>query len=235
MSERTSIAWTDKTWNPWRGCTKIDPGCKNCYMFREQERYGKDPSVVVRCKTWGDPIKWQRQAWQDGTRPLVFTCSWSDWFHAAADDWRAEAWALVKACPNLTFQILTKRADRISEHLPSDWGNGYPNVWLGVSICERSGLWRADLLRSVPARVRFISYEPALGPIAGELGLAGIHWVIYGGESGPGFRSEDKQWARDMHAACTAAGVAFFHKQSAALQSGWGAKLDGQIVQQFPA
>ena len=235
MSEQSIIAWTQNTWNPWRGCTKIDPGCKNCYMFTAQARYGRDPSQVVRTKTWGEPLRWQAQAAAAGRQTMVFTCSWSDWFHADSDAWRDEAWAVVRACPNLTFQILTKRAERIRENLPADWDEGYPNVWLGVSISELKGAWRADELREVPARVRFISYEPALGPLADTLDLTGIHWLIYGGESGPGYRPEDKQWARDILASCRASGTAFFHKQSAGPRTEMGIELDGQIVREFPS
>src|SRR3954453_10344582 len=88
LSEREEIEITPHTWNPWRGCTRISPGCKNCYMFRDQERYGRDPSVVVRTKTWGEPLRWQRKAEAAGRAGLVFTCSWSDWFHEDADPWR---------------------------------------------------------------------------------------------------------------------------------------------------
>src|SRR5688572_899551 len=118
MSIRTIIAWTEHTFNPWRGCTKISPGCKICYMFPGQKRYGRDPTTVVRTKTWGDPLKWQREAAAAGRTETVFTCSWSDWFHENADEWRDEAWDLIKRCPNLQFQILTKRHDRILGHLP---------------------------------------------------------------------------------------------------------------------
>jgi protein gp37 len=234
MGDKTIVAWTNKTFNPWRGCTKIDPGCRNCYMFTAQSRYGRDPNIVTRTKTWGDPVRWQAEAAREGKQTLVFTCSWSDWFHADADEWRSEAWRLVKSCPNLTFQILTKRADRIAANLPPDWGEGYPNVWLGVSISESKGAWRSDELRKIPARVRFISYEPALGPLADTLDMTGIHWVIAGGESGPGFRPMDLQWARDMRDKCRASGVAYFFKQSAAPRTEMGIELDGQIVREFP-
>lgn len=121
MGQKTIISWTNRTWNPWRGCTKISPGCKNCYMFTAQTRYGNDPSVVVRTKTWKDPFRWQREAEKNDRQELIFTCSWSDWFHEDADEWRPEAWEIVRSCPNLVFQILTKRPDRIEEKLPADW------------------------------------------------------------------------------------------------------------------
>ncbi|MGO8696847.1 MAG: DUF5131 family protein [Limisphaerales bacterium] len=234
MGENTNIAWTERTWNPWRGCTKVDPGCKYCYMFSAQGRYGLDPSVVVRTKTWGDPRKWQRNAQAKGRLERVCTCSWSDWFHKDADGWRPEAWQLVKNCPNLHFQILTKRADRIAGSLPSDWGSGYPNVWLGVSISEEKGLWRADDLRKIPAKVRFISYEPALGPLD-ALDLTGVHWVIFGGESGPDFRPMKIEWARAMRDKGKAAHVPFFYKQSTGRLPETGIELDGQIIREYPA
>jgi protein gp37 len=235
MADKTNIGWTERTWNPWYGCHKVSPGCKNCYMFREQLAYGGEPNVVKRSKTkFNDPLKWQRGLAGTGKAQMVFTCSWSDWFIEEADPWRAEAWDIIRRCPSLTFQILAKRAERILAHLPADWGEGYPNVWLGVSIEDGDYLWRADYLRAVPAAVRFVSYEPALGPLGG-LALDGLHWVIYGGESGPGFRPEDKQWARDMRDRCRAAGVAFFHKQSAGPFPERGVELDGEALKAFPA
>jgi protein gp37 len=143
-------------------------------------------------------------------------------------------WALIRRTPWLTWQLLTKRPERIAANLPKDWDDGWPNVWLGVSIENAEYVWRADLLRKIPAAIRFVSYEPALGPLAQALRLDGLHWIIYGGESGPGFRPEDKQWARDMRTACLEHGVAFFHKQSAAYRTEIGIELDGRIVREYP-
>lgn len=179
MGERTNIEWTDATWNPFRGCTKVSPGCASCYMFRDQERYGRDPSVVVRAApaTFNAPLKWQRDRLKlpvGERRPLrVFTCSWSDWFHADADPWRAEAWDIIRATPLITYQILTKRPERIAACLPADWGSGYPNVWLGVSA--ENQYWydqRMTILVTVPARLRFVSAEPLLKPLDLRLDLA---------------------------------------------------------------
>jgi protein gp37 len=233
MSEQTIIAWTEHTWNPWRGCTKVSPGCAHCYMFTAQARYGRDPARVIRTKTWYQPIRWQRAAAAAGRIERVFTCSWSDWFHVDADPWRAEAWAIVKACPSLHFQILTKRDDRIVSNLPPDWGKGYPNVWLGVSIENDRHVYRADRLRDIPAAVRFISAEPVLGPMP-SLDLRGIDWLIVGGESGPKFRPMDHQWARELRQKAKRAGVAFFFKQSAAPRTEMGIELGGAIVRQYP-
>lgn len=199
------------------GCTKVSPGCAHCYMFREQRQYGNDPELVRRSKTtFNKPLKWAEGK-------LVFTCSWSDWFHETADPWREDAWDIVRRCPQHTFQILTKRPELIADRLPADWGDGYPNVWLGVSVENSRYTWRADVLREIPAALRFISAEPLLGslflkprpldrfapagsPTADDvseggaptrerapLDLTGIGWVIVGGESG--FRKD----ARPLH------------------------------------
>jgi protein gp37 len=248
MGEASAIEWTDSTWNPWRGCTKVDPTCADCYMFTEQRRYGRDPSVVVRCtpQTFNAPLsrKWatkRAECIADHGRHLVFTCSWSDWFHEDADPWRDEAWDVIRRCPDSVFQVLTSRPERILEHLPADWGDGWPNVWMGVTIGTRKFVHRADLLRAVPAAVRFLSCEPLLGPLrydsrgqtgpematrcvpcwatgdplAPQLDLTDIDWVIVGGESGgrPGRRLVDEdgtpiphklEWVRAIRDACKA-------------------------------
>lgn len=196
MGEQTEISWTDATWNPWRGCTKVSEGCDYCYMFRDQTRYGRTPEVVLRAApaTFNAPLKWERKRdprTNGGVTPdaphRVFTCSWSDFFHPDADVWRPEAWQIIRDTPHLTYQILTKRPNRIRYSLPADWGDGYPNVWLGTSV-ERDGLgYRAMQLGRVPARVRFLSCEPLLGPLTSLswwLGKGRIKWVIVGGESG---------------------------------------------------
>jgi len=233
MGKASIIAWTSRTWNPWRGCTKISPGCAHCYMFTAQERYGRDPNVVTRTKTWRDPLKREREAAAANRIDLVFTCSWSDWFHIDADPWRDEAWQLVKRCPHLHFQILTKRHERIADHLPADWGQGYANVWLGVSIENDRFVHRADALREIPAAVRFISAEPLLSPLP-SLNLDRIDWVIVGGESGPDYRPMRTEWVRELRERCDSAGVSFFYKQSAAPRTEMGIELDGQIVRFYP-
>lgn len=198
MGETSAIEWTDATWNPWRGCRKVSPGCKHCYMFRDQERYGRDPR-------------------------MVFTCSWSDWFIEEADTWRDEGWNIIKRTPHLTYQILTKRPERILDHLPTDWGDGYLNVWLGTSVENQEYAdRRIPLLLEVPAVVRFLSCEPLLGPIDfrkvpgfNRVGLdLSNWWVIAGGESGyPGhFRPAELDWFRSLLDQCKTAGVPFFLK-----------------------
>jgi protein gp37 len=252
MGDTSTIEWTDATWNPWRGCTKVSPGCAHCYMFREQRRYGRDPTIVTRCSpaTFNAPLRWREGR-------MVFTCSWSDWFHEDADEWRDEAWAIVQATPWHTYQILTKRPERILEHLPASWDeNGWSNVWLGVSIENRRYINRADVLREVPAAVRFISAEPLLGPLlydcdCGEvyfphwrgddmhedlpqLNLDGIDWLIAGGESGPHSRPMRPDWATALRDQCNAQRVAFFFKQWGGARAGGAAPLDGREWHEYP-
>ncbi|MCA9366705.1 phage Gp37/Gp68 family protein [Candidatus Kaiserbacteria bacterium] len=170
MAENSKIEWTDATWNPWQGCSKVSEACANCYMFRDMNLYGKDPSIVRRSapRTFNLPLRKNR----DGTLKIpsgskVFTCSWSDWFHAAADPWRDEAWEVIRQRPDLIFQIVTKRTERIKECLPSGWGEGWPNVWLIATVENQK--WadiRISQLLSVPAAVHGLSMEPLLGPVS---------------------------------------------------------------------
>jgi protein gp37 len=251
MGDKTIIAWTNHTFNIAWGCTKIDPGCANCYAEafavgrQGRDIWGKNkPRRVFGDKHWAEPLKWDRDAAAGktvsvmgaGHPHLVFTSSMCDVFedHPTITEERAKLWPLIRATPNLHWQILTKRADRIERCLPKDWGEGYHNVWLGVSIAEAKGCWRADELRTIPAVVRFISYEPALGPIHDTLDLHGIDWVIQGGESGRGYRPMDLEWAWSMRRACEALSVAYFFKQSAAIRTEMGTTLDGQTVRKFP-
>lgn len=230
MSLVSAIEWTEATWNPWRGCTKVSPGCDHCYMFREQRRYGKDPEVVIRSKTTFDaPLRWKEPR-------LIFTCSWSDWFHKDADPWRDEAWDVIRRTPHHTYQILTKRPGRMLRHVPWDaYGIPLPNVWLGVSVESQAEAFRARQLATIAAAVRFISAEPLLGPLT--LDLAGMHWVIAGGESGPEHRHCYPEWLRSLRDQCEEASVPFFLKQL----GGWpdkrgGAKavLDGRRWTEMP-
>jgi len=215
VGENSGIQWTKHTYNPWQGCQKVSPGCDNCYMFRDKARYGQNPEEVVRSKppTFNKPLRWQREAEQAGRIDRVFVTSWADFFSKEADGWRDEAWAIIRRCPNLIFQVLTKRHGRIKDALPSDWGNGYPNVWLGVSA-ENAEWWdrRVSVLRTVPAHVKFVSYEPALGSIRG-CSAEGIDWVIIGGESGHDARDFALDWAREAIDICRRDGAAPFVKQ----------------------
>lgn len=206
MGKVTGISWTDHTWNCWQGCLKVSPGCKFCYMYRDKERYGQNPFDVVRSSpaTFNAPLKWKSGR--------VFTCSWSDFFIEQADAWRDDAWDVIRRTPHLTYQILTKRPERIAGHLPKDWGQGWPHVWLGVSV-ETPEYWsRAGILRTIPAAIRFLSLEPLLEDL-GFVYLDGIHWVIVGGESGPEARPMNIRWAERIMDRCREARVPFFLKQ----------------------
>lgn len=203
MGKSTEISWTDATWNPWHGCHKVSPGCKFCYMFRDKKRYGQDPNTVVRSKTtFREPLKWRDPR-------VIFTCSWSDWFIEEADPWRDEAYDLIRATPHHTYQILTKRDDRIVGRFPDP---PLPNVWLGVSVESPKYSYRIDTLRKIPAAVRFLSLEPLIEDL-GPLNLDGINWVIAGGESGPEARQMRPEWVRSIRNQCVAAGVPFHFKQ----------------------
>lgn len=250
MSDATLIAWTDRTGNWWMGCNKVSAGCANCYA----ETLTKNRMGI---RVWGPPAttarqavksidgnirKWEREAVEGavsvqgaGKPLLVFTGSLMDWAenHPQLDALRVRMWDAIRKSPHLHFQMLTKRPERIRQLLPADWGNGYPNVWLGTSIEDMRVAERADHLRDIPAVVKFISYEPALGPLDG-INLRGIDWVIIGGESGPGYRPMDIAWPRAMEKKCASEGVAFFFKQSAAPRTEMGIMLDGRIVRKFP-
>jgi protein gp37 len=203
-------------------------------MYRDKKRYGQDPRIVVRSKpqTFYAPLNILKG-------PLVFTCSWSDFFIDVADPWRDEAWGIIRQTPYLTYQILTKRPERIANHLPPDWGNGWPNVWLGVSVENNAQLWRMDILRSIPAAIRFVSAEPLLEAIT--LNLEGFGWVISGGESGFGrdWRPANMEWFLKIRDQCQEAGVPFFHKQHGGnrkIDKVWGGRvLDGRTWDEMPA
>lgn len=216
MGETTGIGWTESTWNPWVGCRAVSPGCARCYA-RElvTNRMGRDFSKVTRSKTtFDDPLK---SAWKTPRR--IFTCSLSDFFIEEADAWRDDAWEIIRATPQHTYQILTKRPERILEHLPFDWRvrGYYPNVWIGVSVEDQQ---RADeripILMNIPAKVTFLSCEPLLGPVSIGAFLGFLNspkWVIAGGESGPGCRPCEESWLRSLRDDCTSNETAFFLKQ----------------------
>ena len=194
VSKRTTkIQWTEHTWNPFHGCKKVSDGCKYCYMYRDKERYGQEPTKVIRSSksVFNKPLHIKEPS-------LIFTCSWSDFFIEEADGWRSECWQIIKNTPHHTYQILTKRPENILSRLPKDWGSGYKNVWLGVSIENEEHCHRMITLQHIAAKVRFISYEPLLNEtpfskyifgdvkewLGDEIYKSRIHWIIIGGESG---------------------------------------------------
>jgi protein gp37 len=226
MGQSSGIEWTESTWNPWHGCLRVSPGCAHCYMYRDKKRYGQDPSVVSRSKTTFEaPLRWPG-------RRMIFTCSWSDFFIEEADAWRREAWDIIRSTPHHVYQILTKRPERISAHLPAEWP--LANVWLGVSVESPRFYWRIDMLRQIPSMLRFLSLEPLLAPMP-ELPIRDISWVIVGGESGPRARPMHPEWVRQIRDQCAKAQVNFFFKQWGGPRKDLaGRMLDGKVWSEMP-
>jgi len=234
MSEKSAIEWTDSTWNPVTGCTKVSPGCKHCYAETFAERWRGIPGHPYEqgfdLRLWPDrldlPLTWKRPR-------TIFVNSMSDLFHEKVPlSFIQRVFGTMEKASWHTFQILTKRSERLAELAPKlNWPS---NVWMGVSIETARYLWRADHLREVPTGVRFMSLEPLLGPL-GTIDLSGIHWVIVGGESGPGARPMETKWVSEIRKQCRAQGVAFFFKQWGGVRKKRnGRVLDGRTWNELP-
>jgi len=211
--ENSKINWTDHTWNPWIGCRHVSAECDHCYADAlVTNRMGRDFSVVQRTKTWKDPLRWNRKAPQLaaelGRRVRVFCASLTDFFIQDADQWRDEAWEVIRRCNEMDWLILTKRPQLIPRRLPADWDKGWPHVWLGTTCGVRNSYPRLDALREIPSAVRFISAEPLLESLA-DINLDGFHWLIAGGESGPGSRVTGRFATGTMSAMQVLAGCKF--------------------------
>lgn len=236
MAKETEIAWTRSTWNPWIGCQKVGPGCDNCYaealdarkMFSGTTHFGaRVPRLRTKEANWNQVRRWNKQApdsmfaGRKGFWP-VFCASLADVFDNEVDTaWREDVWQLIRECPNLTFQVLTKRIGNVPKMLPPDWGKGYPNVWLGATIVNQEEADRdIPKLLSIPAAKRFLSMEPLLGavsldclPIYGEDETPLLHWIVVGGESGSHARPMHPLWVESLRDQCGAAGIQFLFKQ----------------------
>ncbi len=239
MAENSGIGWTDHTMNFWWGCHKVSSECKHCYIDGIMRRAGKVPfDGPIRTVNWSNPAKWDRKAEAAGRRFRIFTCSMSDFFHPGADEWRAEAWDVIRSCSHLDWLVLTKRPELISERLPSDWGAGYSNVWLGVTCGVSESLFRVQMLRAIPAKVRFISAEPLLGPVDFRPYLDGqIHWIITGCEQAGKVkrRPMDLDWVRDIDCQCRDAGVSHYFKQRYEdTRIVFDGLVDGKVRQEWP-
>lgn len=261
MGRASRISWTDSTQNFWTGCHHVSEGCDHCYAdrivtvlwaARDGGVMGRSPDqafgdlVQAPQETFRAPLEWPRL---DPPRK-VFTCSMSDFFHPHADGWREEAWDVIRRTPQHIWQILTKRPQMIASRLPPDWGEGWDHVWIGASVeNQRWADIRIPILQAVPAKVRFLSIEPLLGPITfgPDIGpafpdeegadrplLLGIHWAILGGESGPEFRPMEVEWARSVRRQCADAEVPFFYKQDSGRYPGGNPSLDGVTYHEFP-
>ncbi|UGQ10456.1 phage Gp37/Gp68 family protein [Yinghuangia sp. ASG 101] len=243
MADRSSIEWTEATWNPTTGCDRISAGCDNCYALTLAKRlkamgavkYQNDgdprssgpgfalsvhPSALTVPKSWKTPR-------------TVFVNSMSDLFHARVPPrFIRKVFQVMAETPQHTYQVLTKRSRRLRRLAPGiDWP---PNVWMGVSVEDQAAMYRIDDLRHVPAAVRFLSCEPLLGPLP-NLNLDGIHWVIAGGESGAGHRVMDPAWVSAIRDACEADDVAFFFKQwGGRTPKANGRELDGVTWNEMP-
>ena len=235
MADRSAIEWTEATWNPVTGCDKVSPGCAHCYAETFAERWRGIPGhpyeqgfdLRIWPKRLEQPFRWKRPR-------LIFVNSMSDLFHEAIpDDYIAAVFAVMVEAKQHTFQVLTKRHERLSDVAPDlPWPS---NVWMGVTIENRRFVHRADYLRHVPAAVRFISAEPLLGPLEG-LDLSGIDWLISGGESGPKHRGVKGEWLRDLRDRCVQDDVPYFFKQWGGFRSKSGGRiLDGREWSQLPS
>ncbi len=242
MAERTLIGWVRHTHNFWIGCHKVSEECRYCYIDPIIKRMGKEPfNGPIRTKHWSNPLKWNRQAKESNERCTVFTCSMSDFFHPGADLWRPEAWKVIRDCNQLDWLILTKRPELAIERLPEDWGNGYPNVWMGVTCGCRDSLVRLDQLHQIPAQIKFVSAEPLLERMDFRPYLTWLDWIITGCESAAkdNRRPMDIDWVRDINRQCKEAGVKHFFKQDYVEGKNRGEPyhlplLDGEVVQEIP-
>jgi protein gp37 len=239
MSDKSQIEWTDATWNPVRGCTKITPGCDHCYAETFAERFrgvkghpyeqGFDLRLVP--DKLAEPLRWK-------TPRTIFVNSMSDLFHKdVPDEYVEEVCRVMERANWHTYQVLTKRSSRMRNLLQTRLGYAakLPHVWWGVSVEDRAhGLPRVEHLRQAPAAVRFLSVEPLLEDL-GELNLEGISWVIVGGESGPGARPMEKAWVESIRRQCEGAGVPFFFKQWGGVRKKQaGRDLNGRTYDDMP-
>ena len=238
MADNSAIEWTDATWNPVTGCTKISAGCDHCYAERFSERFRGTPGhpfetgfdLTLRPERLEQPLRWRKPR-------MIFVNSMSDLFHKdIPPEFIVRVFDTMERAHWHTFQVLTKRSSLMRDFLRRRYGaiRGPVHMWFGVSVEDGSKKSRIRHLHDAPAGVRFLSIEPLIAPM-GKIDLMGIDWVIVGGESGPGARPMDPTWVRDLRDQCVASGVAFFFKQWGGLRpKSGGRELDGRKWDQFP-
>lgn len=239
MADGSAIEWTDATWNPVTGCTKITSGCVNCYAARFSERFRGVPNhpfengfdITLRPGRLDQPLRWRRPR-------TIFVNSMSDLFHKEVP--RAfvdQVFDTMEKADWHKYQVLTKRSSLMRNYLQRRYAVSPPpsHMWFGVSVEDRAACSRIDHLRQAPAAVRFLSIEPLIGAV-GTIDLTGIHWVIVGGESGPGARPMLEEWVREVRDQCASQGVAFFFKQWGGYRPKSGGRLlDGREWSEMPA
>lgn len=260
MSDTTKIEWTDHTFNPWWGCSRVSPACRFCYADRDASRYGwtlwrrHGERRMLSEANWQRPLKWNRLAAERGVLAKVFCASMADVFedHPAVEAPRRRLWEVIEATPNLRWQLLTKRPENVAAMVP--WGSDWPtHVWIGTSVeNQRFAERRIPILLGIPAAVRFLSCEPLLGELDltpwlawrdGTLrrtdavaGTVALDWVIAGGESGPKSRETDLAWISGLVAQCRWADVPVFVKQmGAVLGREWNAGPKGGDWERWPS
>jgi len=238
MADNSAIEWTDATWNPVTGCTKITAGCDHCYAERFAERFRgvkghpfeRGFDLTLKPDRLQQPLKWKRPR-------MIFVNSMSDLFHKGVPTtYIDDVFDTMEAADWHVFQLLTKRSSRMRDFLRNRYGpgNAPQHIWCGVSVENAKGASRIAHLQGAPAAVRFLSIEPLIGPV-GEIDLSGIHWVIAGGERGPGARILNIEWARDVRDQCNTQNVPFFFKQWGGIRpKSGGRELDGKVWNEFP-
>jgi protein gp37 len=235
MGTKSAIEWTDSTWNPVTGCTKISPGCRHCYAERMARRlqamgqpnYSKGFELALHENCLDLPLRWKKPQ-------NIFVNSMSDLFHRKVpDDFIIKAFAIMERAHWHTFQVLTKRSERLMELSPRlNWA---PNIWMGVSVESQKYEFRIQHLQETGANIKFLSLEPLLGPLP-DLELRGINWVIVGGESGPGARPMRQEWVTEIRDQCLSAEVPFFFKQwGGTNKKRAGRALEGKTWDEMPA
>lgn len=238
MADGSAIEWTDATWNPVTGCTKITSGCDNCYASRFSERFRGVPGhpfesgfdLTLRPERLTQPLAWRRSR-------MIFVNSMSDLFHKQVPtSFVDEVFDTMERANWHVFQVLTKRSSLMRNYLLRRYADRDPppHIWLGVSVEEAAAKSRIDHLRAAPAAVRFLSIEPLIASV-GQMNLDGIHWVIAGGESGPGARPMHIEWAREVRNECARQSVSFFFKQWGGIRpKSGGRELDGREWNEMP-
>lgn len=238
MAQKSAIEWTDATWNPVTGCTKIGPGCDNCYAARFAERWRGIPGHPYEqgfdLRLWPSRLE-QPAAWKKPR--MIFVNSMSDLFHKKIDRNHIDkVFDTMEAADWHVYQVLTKRSSLMRDYARARYRGGPvpSHIWLGVSVEDAAHKGRIEHLREINSVARFISFEPLLGPI-GEIDLTGVAWAIVGGESGPRARPMRSEWATELRVACERSGVAFFFKQwGGARPKSGGRLLDGEEWNGFP-